>query len=1057
MAKLIDKNNLTTLSASFSLVRTSPQPIDPTSVWYSFVDAEAYAKTDNAFVGQHLTVVENGLVSEYVIVNESGALILLARGHSIDDGIYDEPVLGDTIIEDKSDNYATDLDMIEMSAEEFYNENVSSEPSFSWAWGGTGPEFNNAKDILGIKQSIVQNYYNPWRCSGIGSNRANVIKISGLGHAPMSKNSTLNIPPFYGSSPVVAVDIVAGNKKLNLNSIKIPWTARFCRVEICLDDDTIPKMSVAGNGYNSFNRAVLYYIPSDGTINRVDAPIAFQTYYDYNTEVSGPDQFYSTFHVERVDEYGGRLVGQVELDVYLDDTIVTPSNMFSSLIYKKRINTYDIYAVSESKFAGCDSIGKVNIQHGFKRIGAQAFSKCDSMKSITLPSTLLSIGSRAFAYCYALKEITIPKSVTEISLDAFKGCKITVNFAMTEEEAKSRFALGFEYDFGASEIEYVFKVVKQVSYSLASKNMFLAYADATYSNLSSSNSCLKTYAGNVKKFQVPYVSGAGVFVKYIGAFAFKDNIDLEFIELPYTLCRGAGIEYYRGIFSGCHSLNTIKFYEDKDVKVTVPSFFAESNCLLWRNGGLNDPEGATEFYHSVVAGCAGSVIPESANLIEPYAFHKLNGIEELIIPSHVKKISEYAYADCINLSNLTLSEGVEIIEDFAFQNCTSLNKVTLPSTITEMGLYTFDGCDNVSVISVNWKKDDSRNAYAPWGATNATLVFSEDEVVADTIINGIIYQLLEDDEGNKYYCVSGVDPITVTSPAVDLESEISGVPVTTVAAYAFAKNLSSEDGRITIDEIICPDSVVKIMEYAFAGFNGIIGIRASGMSYLGEDCFYSAKLTVGLMYGDTLGLQFYNFPDTGVEDIVVMTKPTTIPEYAFANVKTLKTINFRNKTVTTVSGYAFKECYNLTSITGLENVTTVGEHAFYHCTAASTIDVDYSLTTIGNYAFYMCSSFVYRAMPISVGEYAFYNCKKLTRFDASRCTSIGDYALAQCTSLTEFYMDVVENNAGTNYEDGTLISFGNNWDSETGDYTVIFPDGVEISKSEFTLSSEYSA
>lgn len=75
MAKLfgeIDSKNILTLDKSFS--RSEGQPLDSTQVHYSYEDACDYAKTDVAYVGQIVTVVENNVVSHYSIEDAAGTL-----------------------------------------------------------------------------------------------------------------------------------------------------------------------------------------------------------------------------------------------------------------------------------------------------------------------------------------------------------------------------------------------------------------------------------------------------------------------------------------------------------------------------------------------------------------------------------------------------------------------------------------------------------------------------------------------------------------------------------------------------------------------------------------------------------------------------------------------------------------------------------------------------------------------------------------------------------------------------------------------------------------------
>ena len=75
MAKLygnIASNTLLTLDKTFS--RANGQPLDGTTLWYSLADAQEYAQTNAAYVGQIITVVEDDIVKNYSIINTNGDL-----------------------------------------------------------------------------------------------------------------------------------------------------------------------------------------------------------------------------------------------------------------------------------------------------------------------------------------------------------------------------------------------------------------------------------------------------------------------------------------------------------------------------------------------------------------------------------------------------------------------------------------------------------------------------------------------------------------------------------------------------------------------------------------------------------------------------------------------------------------------------------------------------------------------------------------------------------------------------------------------------------------------
>jgi hypothetical protein len=82
MAQKVDLSQQNIYGLPVVYTRTNGQPMEETLVWYSLSDAEAYAKTAKAYVGQVLTVVTNAGTDEepalsskvYVIDNESGDL-----------------------------------------------------------------------------------------------------------------------------------------------------------------------------------------------------------------------------------------------------------------------------------------------------------------------------------------------------------------------------------------------------------------------------------------------------------------------------------------------------------------------------------------------------------------------------------------------------------------------------------------------------------------------------------------------------------------------------------------------------------------------------------------------------------------------------------------------------------------------------------------------------------------------------------------------------------------------------------------------------------------------
>ena len=108
--------------------------------------------------------------------------------------------------------------------------------------------------------------------------------------------------------------------------------------------------------------------------------------------------------------------------------------------------------------------------------------------------------------------------------------------------------------------------------------------------------------------------------------------------------------------------------------------------------------------------------------------------------------------------------------------------------------------------------------------------------------------------------------------------------------------------------------------------------------------------------------------------------------------------------VTSIGGYAFSECKNLTSITIPEGVTSIGIGAFWKCFDLTSITIPEGVTRIGGSAFEGCSSLTNITIPksvTSIGGYAFSECKNLTSITIPEgVTRIGSRAFEGCSSLT---------------------------------------------------------
>lgn len=132
--------------------------------------------------------------------------------------------------------------------------------------------------------------------------------------------------------------------------------------------------------------------------------------------------------------------------------------------------------------------------------------------------------------------------------------------------------------------------------------------------------------------------------------------------------------------------------------------------------------------------------------IQSGLFNELGSILEVHFPESLISISDNAFIRCIGLTTLEFPNSLESIDNNAFLGCTGLTKVTFGESLTSIGTSSFSGCKGLttlelpnSLISIGSRAFWSTNiteivinkpagsiSGAPWGATNATIIWKGD-------------------------------------------------------------------------------------------------------------------------------------------------------------------------------------------------------------------------------------------------------------------------------------------------------------------------------------------
>ena len=395
------------------------------------------------------------------------------------------------------------------------------------------------------------------------------------------------------------------------------------------------------------------------------------------------------------------------------------------------------------------------------------------------------------------------------------------------------------------------------------------------------------------------------------------------------------------------------------------------------------------------------------------------------------------YSYRLSIKTVTIENGVTSIGTCAFYNFTKLTSVTIGNSVTSIGNYAFSGCTGLT--SVNYT-----GTLAQW--CGITFYSNPVSYAHRLYING---QLLTGDIvipdsvtsiGDRAFSgCTGLTSVTISDSVTSIGSDafygctgLTSVNYTgTLAQWcgiAFSNSYGNPvyyahklyiNGQLLTGDIVIPDSVTSIGDYAFYNCTGLTSVTIpDSVTSIGYSAFYDCTGLTSVNYTGTLaqwcGITFYSNPVSYAHrlyingqlltgDIVIPDSVTSIGNGAFSGCTELTSVTIPDS-VTSIGGGAFYGCTGLTSINIPDSVTSIGYSAFYDCTGITSINIPDSVTSIGNSAFYNCTGLTNVTIPdsvTSIGDKAFYYCKGLTSVTIpNSVTSIGDYAFYNCTGLT---------------------------------------------------------
>ena len=389
------------------------------------------------------------------------------------------------------------------------------------------------------------------------------------------------------------------------------------------------------------------------------------------------------------------------------------------------------------------------------------------------------------------------------------------------------------------------------------------------------------------------------------------------------------------------------------------------------------------------------IIPNGMEMIKPNVFSGCAGLKSVTIPNSVITIGSAAFAGCIDLEFVKFGNSVQNISVFAFLGC-GFKEIEIPDSVTTIEQFAFAGCEDLKSVVIG---------------NNVTHIGMSAFQYCTNLLSVTISESLSVMDNLAFYSCNKLADIYIKNieswcAIVGLEGLMSD--------YCGAKSKRLYLNGKEITELIIPEGVTTIENYAFAGCNRIVSVSIpDSVTSVGASSFYGCDQLKYNEYDNAYYLGNSNNPylvlikakDKTITSDIIHEKTKVICDHAFHGCSELASVTIGNNVVN-IGDFAFSECRGLTNIIIPNSVTRIGERTFESCSGLTSIEIPDNVTSLGEYAFFCCSGL--KSVTIgngitSIGEKTFYGCVELTTITIpDGIISIGYSAFEDCnlTSIT---------------------------------------------------------
>ncbi|MBQ7416412.1 MAG: leucine-rich repeat protein [Oscillospiraceae bacterium] len=621
----------------------------------------------------------------------------------------------------------------------------------------------------------------------------------------------------------------------------------------------------------------------------------------------------------------------------------------------------DDQSTSKQWYIGENTITKVVIPEGVKKISAYAFAQLTALEEIVLPSTLESIEYGAFYGCSKLQKITFSgeNNLFIINQNAFENCDLQGTIDLTGACVISDYAFAGNQDLKGivtdesllSIGQYAFagcKSLKDVTIT-SDKVKYGAYAftdcealESFYVNASVLPEGMFYECENLSKVTI------GPDVNDIGPFAFRttkvDTFEIKSGNQAFKVQTG----------------NVIVSADGKTLIAVAPTFRGEFNAESV--GSAISVIGKGAFSHNTKI---TAVSLPNVTVVGEYGFGSSTGLTDVEL-GELTQIDAYGFFETAitklpdmaadvtlgkyafshtNLVSVIIPDGMTLPEG-VFSECLKLKTVIIGNNV-KIGNYAFSVDKDNSFSIEHYDEDGERYFYYKFNSALTKLIIGDNAVIGK----------------NAFAFATALESVALGENAI-------------IGDSAFYNNSSLKDIDLS--------KVQSIGKYAFSGDEYNVCLDDSmSVPAVSKDGYYITQAHAAKL------------------KVVDLSSATSVGEYAFALCSELKEVVL-GENITEIPTYAFASCEDLEKI-DLSKVVTIGDYAFQETEKLQSVDLS-SAQDIGKYAFVngaVLSNVTLNSNGSNIAEGAFCYCAKLANVENLQFAQVIDsYAFAY-TALTE--------------------------------------------------------